>query len=147
MNLMEDCQAVDPTVVQWQGKWWMFVNQAESEGASLSEELFLYYSDSPLSVRWTPHPRNPIVSDARSSRPAGRLFVRDGRLLRPSQNCCPHYGYGFNICEVTKLTETTYEEHIVSRIVPGWDRDVVSTHTINHEVGLTVIDGQLRRRR
>jgi hypothetical protein len=147
MNLMEDCQAVDPTVVQWQGKWWMFVNQAQSEGASLSEELFLYYSDSPLSVRWTPHPRNPIVSDARSSRPAGRLFVRDGRLLRPSQNCCPHYGYGFNICEVTKLTETTYEEHIVSRIVPGWDRDVVSTHTINHEVGLTVIDGQLRRRR
>jgi hypothetical protein len=146
-NVMEDCRAVDPTLFQWQGRWWLFVNQAESEGASLSEELFLYHSDSPLSGRWTPHPRNPVVSDARSSRPAGRLFVLDGRLYRPSQNCCPHYGYGFNICEITKLTETGYEERIVSRVAPGWDRNVVSTHTLNYEDRLTVIDGQLYRRR
>jgi hypothetical protein len=146
-NLMEDCQAVDPTLVQWQGKWWMFVNQAESEGASLSEELFLYYSESPLSGHWMPHPRNPVVSDARSSRPAGRPFVRDGCLYRPSQNCCPHYGYGFNISEVTKLTETDYEERVLSRVEPVWDGNIVSTHTINYEDGLTVIDGQFRRRR
>jgi hypothetical protein len=147
MNLMENCRAVDPTLVQWQGRWWMFVNQAESEEASLSEELYLYYSDNPLSGDWMPHQRNPVVSDARSSRPAGRPFVRDGRLHRLSQNCSPHYGYGFNICEVTTLTETNFEERIVSRVEPGWDSDVVSTHTFNYEDGLTIIDGQLRRRR
>jgi hypothetical protein len=94
-----------------------------------------------------PHPRNPVVSDARSSRPAGRPFVRDGCLYRPSQNCCPHYGYGFNISEVTKLTETDYEERVLSRVEPVWDGNIVSTHTINYEDGLTVIDGQFRRRR
>jgi hypothetical protein len=146
-NLMEDCQAVDATLVEWHGKWWLFVNQAQTEGASLWDELFLYYSDSPLSGDWTPHRRNPVVSDARSARPAGRPFARDGRLYRPSQDCSRHYGYGLNICEVTRLTETDYEERVVTRVVPGWDRNVVSTHTINHERGLTIADGQLLRRR
>jgi len=146
-NLMENCQAVDPTLIQWQGKWWMFVNQIQTEGTSLWDELFLYYSDSPLSNNWTPHRRNPVVSDVKSARPAGRLFVRDGHLYRPSQNSSGHYGYGFNICEITKLTETEYEENVVSRVEPKWDKNIVSTHTISYEDGLTIIDGELRRRR
>ena len=146
-NLMNNCEVVDTTLFQWQGRWWMFLNQIQTEGASSWDELFLHYSDSPFSDNWTPHQRNPVVSDARSARPAGRLFVRDGRLYRPSQNCSGRYGYGFNICEITKLTETEYEEKIVSRVEPKWDKNVVSTHTINYEDGLTIIDGQLRRRR
>ena len=146
-NLMENCDAADSTLFQWQGKWWLFVNQIETKGASLWDELFLYYSDSPLSENWIPHPRNPIVSDVKSARPAGQLFVRDERLYRPSQNCSGHYGYGFNISEITKLTETEYEEKIVSKVEPKWDKHVIATHTINYADGLTVIDGQLRRRR
>jgi len=146
-NLMENCQAVDPTLIQWQGKWWMFVNQIETEGISSWDELFLHYSDSPLSENWIPHKRNPIVSDVKSARPAGRLFVHNGRLYRPSQNCSRHYGYGFNICEITKLTETEYEEKIVSVVEPKWDKNIVSTHTISYEDGLTIIDGELRRRK
>ena len=146
-NLMENCDAADSTLFQWQGKWWLFVNQIETKGASLWDELFLYYSDSPLSENWIPHPRNPIVSDVKSARPAGQLIVRDARLYRPSQNCSGHYGYGFNICEITKLTETEYEEKIVSKVEPKWDKHVIATHTINYADGLTVIDGQLRRRR
>ena len=146
-NLMENCSLVDATAFQWRDKWWLFANQAETEGASRWEELFLYYSDSPLSDNWTPHPKNPVVSDSRSARPAGRLFVRNERIYRPSQNCSRHYGYGFNICEVTKLTETEYEEQVVSTVEPKWSEEIVSTHTFNYEDGLTIIDGQLRRKR
>ena len=146
-NLMTNCDVADCTLLQWQGKWWLFANRVETKGASLWDELFLYYSDSPLSDKWIPHPSNPIVSDVKSARPAGQLFVRDERLYRPSQNCSGHYGYGFNICEITKLTETEYEEKIVSKVEPKWDKHVIATHTINYADGLTVIDGQLRRRR
>ena len=146
-TLMKDCGAADSTLFQWQGKWWMFVNQLETNEASSSDELFLYYSDSPLSDRWTPHQRNPIVSDVKSARPAGRLFVRNGRLYRPSQNGSGHYGRGFNISEITKLTETDYEEKIVSRVEPKWDRHIISTHTFNYEDGLTIIDGEMWRRK
>ena len=146
-NLMTNCDVADCTLLQWQGKWWLFANRVETKGASLWDELFLYHSDSPLSDKWLPHPKNPIVSDVKSARPAGQLFVRDERLYRPSQNCSGHYGYGFNICEITKLTETEYEEKIVSKVEPKWDKHVIATHTINYADGLTVIDGQLRRRR
>ncbi len=146
-NLMTNCDVADSTLLQWQGKWWLFANRVETKGASLWDELFLYHSDSPLSDKWIPHPSNPIVSDVKSARPAGQLFVRDERLYRPSQNCSGHYGYGFNICEITKLTDTEYEEQIVSKVEPKWDARIVSTHTINYAGGLTVIDGQLRRRR
>ena len=146
-NLMTNCDVADCTLLQWQGKWWLFANRVETKGASLWDELFLYHSDNPLSDKWIPHPSNPIVSDVKSARPAGQLFVRDERLYRPSQNCSGHYGYGFNICEITKLTETEYEEKIVSKVEPKWDKHVIATHTINYADGLTVIDGQLRRRR
>lgn len=146
-TLMKGCRAVDATLLQHGGKWWMFVNQAETEGASTWDELHLYYSDSPLSERWVPHRRNPVVSDTRRARPAGRLFLRDGRLYRPAQDCSGHYGYAFNLCEVVELTEREYRERVVTRVEPGWDRRVVSTHTFNHADGLTVADGQLRRRR
>jgi hypothetical protein len=146
-HLMEQCRAVDATVHHWNGKWWLFVNQAESAGVSMWDELFLYYSDSPLSTNWTPHRRNPVVSDTRSARSAGRLFSRDGRLYRPSQNCSRHYGFGFNIAEVITLTEDEYVERIVVAVEPNWDPEVRSVHTFNCESGLTVIDAQLRRRR
>ena len=145
-NLMAGCMATDATLLQWQGRWWMFVSQVETEGASTWDELFLYFSDNPLSTDWTPHAQNPVVSDVRSARPAGRLFEQDGRLFRPSQNSSGHYGYGFNICEIVKLTETEYEETVVEQIEPSWNTNIVSTHTFNYVDGLTIIDGQLRRR-
>jgi len=145
-NLMENCMATDATLMEWHGKWWMFVSQIETEGASTWDELFLYFSDSPLSSRWTPHPLNPVVSDVRSARPAGRLFERQGRLFRPSQNSSGHYGYGFNLCEIVEMSETEYEETVTERVEPKRDTNVTSTHTFNHANGLTIIDGQLRRR-
>ena len=125
----------------------MFANMAEIEAALRTDELCLFYADNPLSTEWQAHPRNPIVSDVKSARSAGRLFIRNGRIFRPSQNCSPRYGYGFNICEIVKLTETEYEERVISRVEPKWQDDVLATHTFNYADGLTVIDAQIRRKR
>lgn len=146
-HLMENVHAVDATLFQSHGKWWMFVNQVDTNGASSWDELYLYHSDSPLSTKWIPHRRNPVVSDVRSARPAGRMFLRDGRIIRPSQNCGRHYGYGFNFCEIKKLTETEYEEAVVQKLEPKWDKNIISTHTINYADGVTVVDCQLSRRK
>jgi hypothetical protein len=146
-TLMVNCRAADTTLLEWQGRWWMFSSRTESDGPMPMDELFLHYSDSPLSDRWTPHPCNPVVSDVRSARPAGRLFVRNGRLYRPSQDCSRHYGYAFNICEITKLTESAYEEKILTKVKPNWDPKIISTHTLSYEDGLTVIDGELLERK
>jgi hypothetical protein len=126
------------------GRWWLFANMVESPGASSWDELFLFSSDSPLGSRWTPHPRNPVVSDVARSRPAGPIFERDGRLYRPSQNSSRWYGYALNINEITELSESVYSERVVKTVEPTFDPKIYATHTFSSEQGLTLVDGMRR---
>jgi hypothetical protein len=142
--LMEGVEAVDATFLEHEGRWWLFANMVETEGASSWDELFLFSASSPLSRDWTPHPSNPIVSDVARSRPAGPIFRRDGRLYRPSQNSAGSYGQAFNINEILELSPTRYAERIVKTVAPTWDPSLLGTHTYVSEGGLTLIDG-LRR--
>ena len=103
-TLMPDVQAMDATLFEHSLRWWMFVNIAH-EGGSTWDELHLFYADDPLSTDWTPHPMNPVVSDVRSARPAGRLFRRDGRLVRPSQDSSLRYGYALNFQQHHKVDD------------------------------------------
>ena len=147
MNLMEDVVAIDTTLFHSGGKWWLFTNIVENKGASSWDELFLFHSDTLYSADWIPHPLNPIVSDVKSARPAGKIFRKDGKIYRPSQNCSGHYGFGFNLCEITTLNEKEYREEVVASVKPNWDKNVISTHHFCREGNLTVIDGQIRRRK
>lgn len=147
MNLMENVSAVDTTVLFHEGRWWLFTNMRAHSGASSWDELFLFSSPDLLSRTWHPHPRNPIVSDCKSARPAGRPFYMNGALYRPSQNCSVRYGYGFNINEITTLDDKNYCESIVSSVKPNWDRWILGTHTFNRVESLHIIDALYRRRR
>ena len=147
MNLMKDVSAADATLYFYNGKWWLFANMVEHEGASTWDELYLFYSDQLLSEDWTPHPENPVVSDARNARPAGALFEIDGSLYRPAQNCQYRYGYGFNLNKITCLSETEYRETPVAHVTPDWAKDIVATHTFNRANRLSVIDCQIRRKK
>ncbi len=147
MNLMENVEAVDTTLYYKDGRWWMFTNLSECKGVSDWDELFLFRSPDFKTTEWIPHPMNPIVSDCKSARPAGKLFTMGGRLYRPSQNCSHRYGYGFNLCEVITLDETSYSENIVSKVYPNWDKDILGTHSFSREKSLHVIDAMIKRRR
>lgn len=146
-RLMDDVEAVDTTLLEHAGKWWLFANMVENQGGSSWDELYLFSADSPLSKSWTPHPRNPVVSDVTRARPAGRIFSKDGKLYRPSQNSAHRYGYGLNINEITELTESTYSERVVSSTGPTWDPSLLGTHTFAAAHDLTVIDALTLRRR
>ena len=142
MNLMENVRAYDATVFYHKEKWWMFANVAENEGVSTWDELFLFFCDDLFSNKWKSHPRNPVISDCKSARPAGKIFEKDGRLYRPSQNCSVRYGYGFNINYIKLLDERSYEEEIVCRVEPHWDKSIFATHTFNLVHHLHIIDAQ-----
>jgi len=145
--LMDDVNAVDTTIIKHDGLYWMFTNITENEGASSLDELFLFYSKDLYSNSWTPHPKNPIVSDVRRARPAGKIFKQDNKLYRPSQNSPKDYGYGMKINEILTLTEQDYAERTVQDINPNWSKDLRCTHSLNKEGNLTVIDALVRRRR
>ncbi len=143
-TLLDGVHAVDATLHPHGGRWWMFVNMVENRGASSCDELFLFHADTPLGNDWTPHPLNPVISDARRARPAGRIFTENGRIYRPSQNCSVRYGYGFNINRILHLDEREYREELVSTATPEWEPGLLATHTYSRAHRLTVIDAQRR---
>jgi len=143
--LMKNVRAYDTTILRKDGKWWLFTNITENEGASSFDELFLFYSTDLFSENWTPHPKNPVVSDVKSARPAGRIFSYNGNIYRPSQNSSKTYGFGMKINYIVTLDETEYKEHCACDIEPLWDKGIVATHSFNFVKNLTVADAKLKR--
>ena len=140
--LLRDLTAADPTLFH-HGKFWLFVNLAP-HGAWTQDELSVFFSDS-LEGPWTPHPRNPVLSDVRSSRPAGSLFVEEGVIYRPAQNSAPTYGRAITLNRVEILDETDYRETPVADIEPAWLPGSVGTHTFNASEHWLVTDGKRLR--
>lgn len=138
-TLLTDITATDSTLVEHDGRWWLFANVVDHPGASFSDELYLFHSDS-LDGEWKPHPRNPVVSDARRARPAGAILSSEGRLVRPAQDCSVRYGYGIRLQRIDRLSTSEYAETEVGSLMPAWDRRIVATHTLSYTAGLTMID-------
>lgn len=151
--LMRQVRCADATLHREAGRWWMFANSARP-GEDINDELCLFSAERLLGD-WEPHRRNPVKSDVRSARPAGRLFRRGGRLYRPGQIGTPLYGSGIALHRVTRLDRDGYEEQEESRIVPPpaaaprWAGigSVLGVHTLNHAGDLTVTDAFTRRAR
>ncbi|WKK66839.1 glucosamine inositolphosphorylceramide transferase family protein [Lutimonas zeaxanthinifaciens] len=146
--LFKEIKAVDTTIFKHNNVYWLFCNISEMKGAPIIDDLFLYYSDSLLSAKWIEHPSNPIVSNSKNSRSAGAVFKKENRIFRPSQNCTNHYGYGIEIMEIINLTKTEYKEINFQSIRPtDLGKNCISTHTINHNSGMTILDAQIKRKR
>lgn len=141
--LLEGVPARDATLFEVDGLWWMFVAIADTES---SDELHLFYSSTPLGP-WKPHQKNPVKSDVRNSRPAGKLFYWNNELCRPAQDSSQRYGYGMRINRITELTPSQFREEEVSQILPQWRKDLRGTHTLNMCDDLTVIDCLIHRRK
>jgi hypothetical protein len=122
----------DPTILQHDGRWWLFCSNEEHHG-NLTLEA---YSADTLAGPWTPHPLNPLKSDLSSARPAGRPFVIKRRLFRPAQDCSNHYGGAVEIMEVTELTPSRFREVRALRLEP--DRTGPYPDGLHH----LVIDGE-----
>jgi hypothetical protein len=146
-NLMENVVAADTTLYYYDRKWWLFTNIKENEGSTNWDELFLFYAESPFSESWKAHPINPIISDVRKARPAGKIFHYNGKIYRPSQNSSRRYGYGLKINLIVKLSEFEYEEIEIRSIEPNWDKHINGVHSFSKERNLTVIDGKFKRPR
>jgi hypothetical protein len=143
--LLDGVEAYDPTLLHHGGRWWLFVT-CPVPGASPDDDLHVYVADA-VAGPWTPHPGNPVVSDVRCARPAGRIVERDGRLFRPGQDGSVRYGGAIEWREIVALTGTAYEERPVHRT----DQAVLprnhATHTYDHSTAWEVLDGQRRVRR
>ena len=144
-TLLDDVHMGDPTLHRQDGKLWLFGTVSEAR-ARANDELHIYVADA-IDGAWRPHPANPVVSDRRRARPAGRLFFRDGQLIRPAQDCGGGYGRAVVLNRVDELNERAYAETLVGRINGTELAGNRGTHTVNYAGGLEFLDGRILRRR
>lgn len=138
-TLVSDLVASDATLVEHGGRWWMFATVRDGGGA-FSDQLHLW-SAPDFRGPWTPHPKNPVLIDIASARPAGRMVSRDGQLLRPVQDCRRSYGAALGIARVTRLDDTGFEQVVETILNPGAGWAGRKLHTLNEAGGLEFIDG------
>lgn len=137
-TLMDQARIVDATLLEHQGRWYLFASEG-SEGVEAGEELSLFVGSTPFGP-FTRHPANPLVTDVRRARMAGRCFRSGPALFRPAQRSVPIYGAGIVVHEVIELTPDRYEERVTHELYPRWSRGMVGFHTINCAGGLSVTD-------
>ena len=134
---------VDPSIWRQDGLWWLMVSSADPDPRSSA--LFLFYAET-LEGEWKFHPSNPVSTDVRANRGAGRIECVESRVIRPSQCCSPVYGYSFALREITALSPEKYEERLLREFTPE-QLKMEATHTYNRIPGVEVIDAaQLRPR-
>jgi hypothetical protein len=137
--LFESLHAVDSTLLLVDDMWWLFTNISPHPDARNYDELYAFHGPTPFGP-WTPHRRNPIKSDVRSSRGAGRFFWKGSALFRPAQDCSGRYGSATVLNRIEKLTPDEFRETEVARIEPRWRSGLSGTHTFNSCPGLTMVD-------
>lgn len=140
--VMQGVRYADPTVFPHDGRWWMFITLGTGY-FGVNTNLFLFHAENPISGKWTPHTMNPVVSGFHHSRPAGRPFMSNGRLFRPSQNCLKRYGHGLRISEITALDTRQYKETTVREILP-WTDNILGIHHLDICGNLVMMDVHLK---
>jgi len=141
-TLISGCRLADATVARHEGRLWMFATCADDGVATMDDSLHIYFADR-IEGPWVPHALNPVKIDARSSRPAGSMWVADGVLHRVVQDCSSTYGGRIQCMRVTRLTEDEFDEECV----PGWAPTLEHKnpwHTFNSMNNLTVTDRLVR---
>lgn len=137
--LFNSLRAVDSTLVEVEGRWWLFTCQTPHPDLRNYDELYAYHAPTPFGP-WTPHRRNPVKSDVRSARGAGRFITQGRSLFRPSQDASGRYGSAIVLNRIDELAPDRFRESAVSRIEPGWRAGLNGTHTLNICPGLTMVD-------
>ena len=138
--MIEDFRAVDPSIIKYNGKWWLFCTNADSLEC---ECLYIFHSDG-LQGSWIPHIDNPVKRDISSARPAGTPFVHDGVLFRPSQDNSEEYGKRIVINKIIDLSEESFNEEEAYVIDATYALKYNSgTHTISRFGSRTLVDAKV----
>lgn len=103
----------DTSIYKKEGKYYLMTMLQHEKPVNILE---LYVSDA-LQGPYIPHPCSPIAKDNKIGRDAGCWLELGGKLLRFSQDCVSRYGDNVNVSEITKLSPTEYEEHLIQECI------------------------------
>ncbi|MBK8802757.1 MAG: hypothetical protein IPN71_12005 [Fibrobacteres bacterium] len=119
----------DPCLMQFDGRWWLFVSGGGQHPGDHSSELCLFHAKDLFQGTFEPHKLNPLSVSVVGSRPAGQLFQHNGMLLRPAQDCRAGYGTAILLHRIERLTVDEFHETTIGRISPP--KGAFGIHSLN----------------
>jgi hypothetical protein len=137
-TLISDVKFYDPTLVQHGNRFWMFLTTVRW-GSSSWDNLEVYAAEA-LEGPWLPVSDRPAVVDSRAARSAGALWVDNGNLIRPAQDCSVTYGGGITLCRVDQLSQNGYVQALLGSFGASDGKRNLGVHTINSAGKLQAID-------
>jgi hypothetical protein len=139
-SLKSNISAVDTMIFERDGLWWLFTNIDPTHTGNHFSELFIFYSDNPLSHTWHPHPQNPVLIDSSRGRNAGIVFD-DNWVYRVSQRQGFNtYGKGFSINRITALNKEEYSETEFCSVEPNFFPNLIGCHHLHSNGSISVFD-------
>jgi hypothetical protein len=129
---------VDATIWRGPDRWWLFCGLSNDNP---NERLHLFHAQT-LQGPWTAHRSNPVKIDLSSSRPAGPLFIVNGMLIRPAQDCSRTYGGAVVLNEICQLDLDGFHERGIRKLEPFTTEYPDGLHTFCPAGDFTLIDGK-----
>lgn len=137
-TLVKNVQAVDPALFYHEGYWWLFF----TDKTATNERLHAWYAES-FRGPYRSHNNNPIKVDIRSSRPAGKPFAHQGKLLRPAQDCSLRSGWRVALNHVLLLSPTEFSETLYAVVSPSPKGQYTKgMHTFSVTAGAVIVDAK-----
>src|SRR2546421_7746671 len=143
-TLLSGLEASDATLLEHEGRWWMFATVRA--GGAFSDALHIW-SAPDIFGPWQPHRGNPGLLAIAMARPGGRVVRRNGRLIRPFQDCTDGYGAALGLAEITRLDDEGFVQRVETVLRPGPEWPGRRLHTLNRAGRLECIDGSASARR
>jgi hypothetical protein len=131
-------RGTDPTIVRIEGRWWLFISPIPVKGQTAT--LLLYCADEPTGP-WREVAASPASTDVRFAHGAGRIFIHEGQLIRPSQDCAKTYGYSVGFNRIDHISEDRYSETLLRTMLPNGVPSLKRVHTYNRLQDWEAIDG------
>ena len=138
-NLLENIEAVDSTPLYHEGMWYLFTSTRRN-CKKFGDRLDLFFTQDILNPNWQEHPQNPVCKGKIQYRMAGKPFIYQNKLVRPSQDSLKRYGGHIELKEIIKLNPIEYEERLCETILPNWLDMDDGCHTIDVHQNFVVID-------
>mgnify|MGYP001168266738 CR=1 FL=1 len=113
-TVLKGVDAADSAIFEHNNKWWLLTSLESPDSGGFYRYLALYYSDEPITGKWTEHPitNEALYMDAPkgTGRNAGFIEMELGKLIRPRQESNSFYGEGMRFMSISTLTLDSYIE-------------------------------------
>jgi hypothetical protein len=132
--------AVDSMIFKKDDLWWLFTNTDNSKVQEFCSELEIYYSDNPLSGKWIPHKKNPVIVNSELARNGGILNLENEFYRVSQRQGFLQYGESISIRKINILSEDQYSENTVCALNSDFNKMAIGIHHMHSKKNITVFD-------